>query len=709
MKSLKFLVIFVVILTLFSMTVFAATCGDGVAQGNEECDGSDVRGYTCPTMCYFNPNNPSDYSSNNADNGPYGCRTYGTPTCKSDCTFSSTSCRDPICGDGYVDGSEACDNGQDNSDTEEDACRTDCTNPSCGDGVVDSNEECDDGPQNDDEIPDACRTNCLEAHCGDGVVDPYSGEQCDNGVNDGSQGCYQCMDCYLPTDGLEFGNNIYEVAKLCSGTYTIADEGDEGVLIVNGYDITLDCNGAKLIGVDSTIVQANVNTEAQASMQMVNQQDQGQQQAAVQTQQVDVQAQQLNNEEEESGGFFAQVFSFVINAFTDEEEEEDVPPNNYGDSLSSVNAGTGILVSGENVVLVGCDVTNYANGIKVTGTDNVLANNKACGNSRDFTSTDPEDNFGAKNYCDFTYDWNEGGYEHCTYDCDDDLNDELVCEETVCNETVCEECPVCEEEVEEEPVEVEGTEVEEEETEVEEDEEETEEELTGEEECIEKYMGVGYTEEEATKYCTDGDEEDEEETEVEDEEPEEVETEVDEEETEVEDEEPEEVETEVEDEQQETNETVDEIQEEETTTTGDECIDKYIAEGYSEEKAKEECYGSDEETDETTTTGDECLDKYIAEGYSEEKAKEVCYGSDEEDLTEDKTEEKEDTTEKDSEEDECMNKYTDAGYSDEEAKKYCTETDEEDKDDTSKVTGAVTYEKTDTTYSTKYSIPLTKG
>ena len=56
-----------------------------------------------------------------------------------------------------------------------------------------------------------------------------------------------------------------------------------------------------------------------------------------------------------------------------------------------------------------------------------------------------------------------------------------------------------------------------------------------------------------------------------------------------------------------------------------------------------------------------------------------------------------------------MNKYTDAGYSDEEAKKYCTETDEEDKDDTSKVTGAVTYEKTDTTYSTKYSIPLTKG
>ena len=53
----------------------------------------------------------------------------------------------PICGDGIINQSdEECDNGQDNSDTNANACRNDCTLPYCGDGITDDlQEECDDG------------------------------------------------------------------------------------------------------------------------------------------------------------------------------------------------------------------------------------------------------------------------------------------------------------------------------------------------------------------------------------------------------------------------------------------------------------------------------------------------------------------------------------------------------------------------------------
>jgi cysteine-rich repeat protein len=50
--------------------------------------------------------------------------------------------QEPVCGDGVREGDEACDDGEDNSDTRPDACREDCTLPRCGDGVLDSNEAC---------------------------------------------------------------------------------------------------------------------------------------------------------------------------------------------------------------------------------------------------------------------------------------------------------------------------------------------------------------------------------------------------------------------------------------------------------------------------------------------------------------------------------------------------------------------------------------
>ena len=51
-----------------------------------------------------------------------------------------------------------CDNGELNSDTVADACRSNCTIAACGDGVHDAGEECDEGADNNDAGD--CRVDC---------------------------------------------------------------------------------------------------------------------------------------------------------------------------------------------------------------------------------------------------------------------------------------------------------------------------------------------------------------------------------------------------------------------------------------------------------------------------------------------------------------------------------------------------------------------
>ena len=96
------------------------------------------------------------------------------------------------CGDGVIDDGEACDDGDQNSDVNPDACRTTCVAAACGDGVTDQGEGCDDGNEVDN---DACRNGCIEARCGDGIAreDLAQGEQgyeaCDDGNNNDDDFC----------------------------------------------------------------------------------------------------------------------------------------------------------------------------------------------------------------------------------------------------------------------------------------------------------------------------------------------------------------------------------------------------------------------------------------------------------------------------------------------------------------------------------------
>ncbi len=94
-----------------------------------------------------------------------------------------------MCGDGWIQGSEECDDG---NRLNGDGCSFDCTEgevllPYCGDGQFQEPEECDAGIGNSNITADACRTNCRNAFCGDGVVD--AGEHCDDGNANERDGC----------------------------------------------------------------------------------------------------------------------------------------------------------------------------------------------------------------------------------------------------------------------------------------------------------------------------------------------------------------------------------------------------------------------------------------------------------------------------------------------------------------------------------------
>jgi cysteine-rich repeat protein len=78
------------------------------------------------------------------------------------------------CGNGRLEGSEQCDDGNRYSG---DGCSRACVIEGfCGDGILQSGEQCDDGNSVD---TDACTSACALAVCGDGIVQPD--EQCDDG------------------------------------------------------------------------------------------------------------------------------------------------------------------------------------------------------------------------------------------------------------------------------------------------------------------------------------------------------------------------------------------------------------------------------------------------------------------------------------------------------------------------------------------------
>jgi len=87
------------------------------------------------------------------------------------------------CGNGAVEGAEACDDG---NASNEDACLDTCVAATCGDGFLRAGvEACDDGDVSNE---DACLDSCVAATCGDGFV-RAGVEACDDGDAFDGDGC----------------------------------------------------------------------------------------------------------------------------------------------------------------------------------------------------------------------------------------------------------------------------------------------------------------------------------------------------------------------------------------------------------------------------------------------------------------------------------------------------------------------------------------
>lgn len=119
-------------------------CGNGLLDSNEECDdGNTTDGDGCSQDCLLEIGVCGDgivqkllgeqcEGSTFDLSLPYGCSDV--------CRFLS-----PTCGNGSLDPGEECDAAEENSSEPDARCRKDCSLSRCGDGVLDATELCDDG------------------------------------------------------------------------------------------------------------------------------------------------------------------------------------------------------------------------------------------------------------------------------------------------------------------------------------------------------------------------------------------------------------------------------------------------------------------------------------------------------------------------------------------------------------------------------------
>jgi cysteine-rich repeat protein len=141
-----------------------ARCGNGVPEGDEDCDGTDLGGATC--------------ASEGFGTGILGCQASG-------CRYDYTQCSNPPqCGNDELEAGEECDDG---NETSCDGCSETCQEERCGNDRVDCGEECDDGNLTPGDGCSATCTSESPPECGNHVLE--AGEECDDGNLTSCDGC----------------------------------------------------------------------------------------------------------------------------------------------------------------------------------------------------------------------------------------------------------------------------------------------------------------------------------------------------------------------------------------------------------------------------------------------------------------------------------------------------------------------------------------
>jgi len=260
-------------LCLVAATVAVSSCQSAVcSEGDPACASAAEPGTTAGTGT----------SGSSSGGEPVVTSTGEDPTGSSSTSAEPTSePRPAVCGDGVVEGDEACDDGnQDNTD----GCLNGCVLASCGDGFVqvgveaceDGNaidtdgcvncqlarcgdgfvhfgqEACDDGPANSDAIYDGCTESCTPGpRCGDGKLN--GPEDCDDQNTDPSDGCLAgCVEATSCRQVLEHA----PTAK--TGKYRLWPAALGGNVEVPVWcDMDSDGGGYTFLKVDTQVLGAN--------------------------------------------------------------------------------------------------------------------------------------------------------------------------------------------------------------------------------------------------------------------------------------------------------------------------------------------------------------------------------------------------------------------------------------------------------------------
>ena len=282
----KFLYILAIFLHI-QTAVFASTtvpspsptpiCGNGITNGDEECDdGNNESGDGCDACqlenCASACSNDDSVCSDNTDcEAPVTCPTFFTTFCRfgscsvdADCPFGTVCIAGSVC----VESPTPTD-----CSTVEDCpslyfnCIESC-DPVCGDGIVNGDETCDDG----NVLPgDGCSELCLIESgpaCGNGVIE--ESEECDDGNTIAGDGCDATCNCESPTAFLD--------VTLPSSTFSYAYQGvlvDYTVTISSFADfslsdtlVTVSCVGTVCMGT-YFIAPSDLGSNIQAAASLV--------------------------------------------------------------------------------------------------------------------------------------------------------------------------------------------------------------------------------------------------------------------------------------------------------------------------------------------------------------------------------------------------------------------------------------------------------
>jgi cysteine-rich repeat protein len=205
----------------------SATCGNGIVEANEECDFGTMNGPNtgcesdCKFSCTISPNSCDD---GNACNGAETC---GAVTVGGNAGQKCTATAPPANGTG-CGGANICVNGS-------------CVPPSCGDGFIEGSEQCDDGSLNG-TAGDGCTATCTYV-CQNASTDCGMTPQCemwtctaqhtcravansaDNGMACGMVAGYTCQNGACVSSSATCGNGMREGGEQCDDGNTTNLDG----------------------------------------------------------------------------------------------------------------------------------------------------------------------------------------------------------------------------------------------------------------------------------------------------------------------------------------------------------------------------------------------------------------------------------------------------------------------------------------------------